>query len=205
MRTSTDGIDYKKELEFTCPKCEGHEIFEHLVNYEKVWVYENGEIENGDTEWWESDKVEYSCANPECFWAIVDEDNRIIKDQDSLIRSLLKLPKPNASSPETLLEFESPDSYSDDGDESDDEHVRFQCPECGGTQLAAVNETATYIVAYEDGSVEYLKTYGGDIEYFRCHTCRWILKDDEQQVIDDSDELVNWLTNNCDQNNREDD
>ena len=57
----------KKELEFTCPQCGGHEIFEHLVNYEKVWVYEDEEMEFGESEWWESDKVEYSCANQNAF------------------------------------------------------------------------------------------------------------------------------------------
>lgn len=190
----------KKELEFTCPQCGGHEIFEHLVNYEKVWVYEDEEMAFGDTEWWESDKVEYSCAEPECFWTIVDEDNCIIRNQESLIRWLLKLPKPNTASSETNLEFNDPECFSANGDEWDDEHIRFQCPKCGGTQLAAVNETATYLIIYDDGTVEYPKTYGGDIEYFRCHACRWIVEDHEQGRINDPEIVATCLKENCNQN-----
>ena len=190
----------KKELEFTCPQCGGHDIFEHLVNYEKVWIYDDGEMEFGDTEWWEDDKVEYSCAELECFWTIVDEDNDSIIDQESLIRWLQKMPKPkNTVFSETASQFIDPDCFSRDGDTGDDGHIRFKCPKCGGKQLAAVNHTATYLTIYDDGTVEYPKTYGGDIEYFRCNACRWIVEDDEQGRINDPEILVSWLNANCSQ------
>jgi predicted RNA-binding Zn-ribbon protein involved in translation (DUF1610 family) len=195
----------KKRLEFTCPKCGGRHIMEHLVNYESVFIYEDGEIETGGTEWWESDKVEYSCSD--CFWTIRDEDQNPIRDEASLIRWLRKEPKAESYRPNEIggrydevdLESEENENYAEPG------LLRFECPQCGGERLEAVNYTATYLNIYDDGSVEYPKAYGGEIDHFRCHACRWIVEDDEHGRIDDPEILASWLKDKCEQNNSEDD
>jgi predicted RNA-binding Zn-ribbon protein involved in translation (DUF1610 family) len=200
-RTSELEQQQKKELKFECPKCGGNGIFEHLVNYENIYVFENGEIEIGD-EWWESDKVEYSCA--ECFWTIVDEDDCIIRDEASLIRWLRKEPKASTSvSCETgddQAEMNWECDPQDDVPDLEPGQLRFVCPKCGGKQLDDVNHTATYVFIYQDGSVEYGKAYGGEYEHFRCNACRWILEDEEHGQFDDPEILVPWLKANCDQN-----
>lgn len=194
MTTKTSGKFENTELKFTCPECGGKEILEHLVNYENIWVDEDGEMEIGDMEWWESDKVEYSCLD--CFWKIVDEDGCAIRDEKSLIRWLRKEPKSESVST-CGSDYEDEASYEEEDFRSD--YLRFTCPKCGDKQLDSVNHTATVLGIYEDGSIEYFKTYGGDIEHFRCHACRWIVENEKYGQIDDPEILASWLIENCDQ------
>jgi predicted RNA-binding Zn-ribbon protein involved in translation (DUF1610 family) len=200
IRTSELEQQQKKELTFECPKCGGNTILEHLVNYENIYIFEDGEIEPGD-EWWESDKVEYSCGD--CFWTIVNEDDCIIRDEPSLIRWLKNEPK--APMPATSEMGDGHGEVKWECDPQDDVpdlepgQLRFVCPKCGGKQLDDVNHTATYLFIHQDGSVEYGKAYGGDYEHFRCHACRWIVEDEEYGCFDDPEILVSWLQANCDQ------
>lgn|GEM_PF-1011279 len=187
----------QQELTFECPKCGGKAIYEHEVNYENIYVFENGEIEIGDDRW-ESEKVKYSCG--ECSWTIVDEDNCIIRDEPSLIRWLRKEPK--------IARDERGEDHGEVKWESDQQYdipylqpgqLRFVCPNCGGEQLDAGYYTATYVFD-QDGFVEYPKTYGGDYKHFRCNACRWIVEDEEYGQFNDPEILVPWLKANCDQN-----
>jgi predicted RNA-binding Zn-ribbon protein involved in translation (DUF1610 family) len=191
----------KEELKFECPKCGGTDIFEHLVNYENLYVFEDGELEPGD-ETWESDKVEYSCAD--CFWIIVDEDDCIIRDEPSLIRWLRKEPKASMPDPSERGDDDHVEEcYWDDSGfvrELEPGELKFVCPKCGGTQVDDVNSTATYVFFFQDGSVEYGKAYGGEYQHFRCNACRWILEDEEHGQFDDPEILVSWIKANCDQN-----
>jgi len=190
----------KKKLTFECPKCGGNAIFEHLVNYENIYVFEDGEIEPGD-EWYESDEVEYSCAD--CFWTIVDEGDFIIRDEPSLIRWLRNQPKAPMPASSEMGDGDGQVKWEcdpqDDIPDLESGQLRFVCPKCGGEQLDDVNHTATYVFFFEDGSVEYGKAYGGDYEHFRCNACRWILEDEEHGQFDEPEILVSWLQANCDQ------
>jgi len=187
------------ELTFECPKCGGTGVFEHLTNYTNIFVYEDGEIAFGDTEWWESDTAEYSCN--ECFWTIVDEEDCIIRDEAALIRWLRKEPKTLVPTPSETNgccddeERESPDGALD----LEPGELRFVCPKCNGNQLDAVNFTATRVFAFDDGSVVYGKVYGGEYEHYRCHACRWKVEDEEHGCFDEPEILVSWLQANCDQ------
>ena len=45
---SNDSVTQKSELCFECPECGGNGIVEHLVNYEAIFIHEDGDYETGE-------------------------------------------------------------------------------------------------------------------------------------------------------------
>jgi len=193
MSTLTTQNNEKKQLEFTCPQCGGHNLGEYLVNYETIWVHKDGECEPGPDEYWESDKVRFFCWD--CEYTIVDKNNNPIRDHENLVRWI--------KGEDLLPENSSEDSASIDEDEDDIEldpdMLQFVCPKCGGRQLDSVTVTYTPLGFDEAGTIEFGNVrYDNDEAHFRCHSCRWILADDNGRI--DEEKLGSWLEANCDQN-----
>lgn len=192
---SNDSVTQKSELCFECPECGGNGIVEHLVNYEAIFIHEDGDYETGETEFWEEDNVEYTCLN--CFRVIVDDKGSPIREEDELVRFLKNEPegalthRSQASGPFPVNNGEET-STADEKDVYTD-ILPFICPQCGGHRLDAVNHTATILKIYEDGEMEYAKTYGGDFDHFRCHNCLKVVVDEEGEKIDDPEALAEYL------------
>jgi predicted RNA-binding Zn-ribbon protein involved in translation (DUF1610 family) len=188
-----------QQHDFTCPHCGGHEILEYLVNYENIFIYENGELEEGAEGWWEADKVEFLCGN--CHEPITDQAGNLIRVHEDLLRYLSG--EPIESFFHDLNEDRAV-SWSPMVDcqieKLEPGMLRFVCPQCGGRVLDAVNATITNLYFDKRGLMEF-----GNVRHvpgegrFRCHACRWILRDAESGQEMDFDSVVAWLKSNCEQ------
>jgi predicted RNA-binding Zn-ribbon protein involved in translation (DUF1610 family) len=182
-----------KTLEFTCPGCGGHTVAERLVNYENIWMYEDGDWEVGD-EYWESDKVEFSCWD--CNRSVVDDHGRPIRCHETLVRWIKG--QDTDTSTEANADEDRESVLDEDSDHTDLEAgmLLFVCPKCGGKRLDAVTFTMTPLFFDEHERMQFGKAYHDeDKAHFRCRGCKWIIED-EQGRVGDYEVLGSWLEKN---------
>jgi predicted RNA-binding Zn-ribbon protein involved in translation (DUF1610 family) len=196
MMTISKNETESTQLRFVCPRCGGNGILENMNSCETINVHEDYYYGGDALEWWEFDKVTYSCSD--CSWTIVDENDCLIKDENSLIAWLNRQSRLGAVS---LRDSVEPNEENCEAYQIEVGEVRFVCPKCGGNQLDNVIHTTTPLLFQDDGSIERGELYYDDDTYhFRCHFCHWIIEDDEHGRIDDITVLEPWIKANCGQN-----
>lgn len=151
MREDQNQKTEKQNLMFQCPVCGSNELWEYLVNYQNIGVFEDGTWEEGDS-WWESDKVEFFCLN--CDYLVADDHGNPIRNHHSLERwlkgeSVESIDFARDENGNALWEPETDTANVD----LEPGMLRFCCPACGGEQLDAVTKTATYLYFDEEGNM----------------------------------------------------
>ena len=81
--------------------------------------------------------------------------------------------------------------------------LKFKCPKCNREDLEIVEKdvimTSLVVEIDDEDNFEYdlIDTGGGYVERFQCLDCGYILKDQSGQVITTEEEVVEWIRNNC--------
>src|SRR5208283_4416002 len=90
--------------------------------------------------------------------------------------------------------------------------LRFECPQCGGAKLDLVYDCLTAFqevkevhedaTVYVNGPIQIVEDHG---HWYRCHDCETSLVDwdKEDAIWRDDSLLVDWLLENCPQDERE--
>jgi len=83
----------------------------------------------------------------------------------------------------------------------------FSCPQCGSGYISRIQETGT------NKLMRYIKDYQGEIigfeidtdaipqehyrQYYKCASCKYILKDENGKIIDDHPKFKRWIKKYC--------
>ena len=79
--------------------------------------------------------------------------------------------------------------------------LKFVCPGCQGTRLECC-EDGPYVSEVtnidEDGDFDYGKIEAsGMVDRFQCLNCGYVLKNPDGSSIDDNQEVIEWVKENC--------
>jgi len=77
--------------------------------------------------------------------------------------------------------------------------LNFECPECKATKIEEVCKHAIIsftIEVYDDAGSTYTglpSIHEHHTDHFQCNNCGWIIRNDDNQRIDELDDLAEWL------------
>jgi len=86
--------------------------------------------------------------------------------------------------------------------------LKFKCPKCGKKVLEeimveVVQSSSISEIQDDDGTVyidyENSSTDGGEVSHYQCVECGYIIKDEDDNNINNHDDLAIWLKDNCKQ------
>jgi len=83
--------------------------------------------------------------------------------------------------------------------------LKFKCPSCKKEDLEIIETDVimTSLVVEIDEEIcftyDLIDTGGGRVDRFQCSECGFTLKDADEQVITDEEDVVEWLKKNCEQ------
>ena len=81
--------------------------------------------------------------------------------------------------------------------------LKFKCPSCKKEDLEIIETDVimtSLIVEIDEGNCfEYdlIDTGGGNVDRFQCSECGFVLKDENEKVITNEEDVVEWLRKNC--------
>ena len=87
--------------------------------------------------------------------------------------------------------------------------LKFKCRTCGGTELEEIMinviQTSVIDTIKEDGNIDYdfdrICADEGEICHYQCSNCGSFIKENTGNIINDPEELVKWIKENCPQDN----
>ncbi len=98
------------------------------------------------------------------------------------------------------FEMMKPKPISQDG-------LKFICPDCGSNKLECCEDGpyASEVLSIDDeGDFEYGPIdASGMVERYQCLKCGFVLSSEDGSSIDDNQEVVEWVKENCEQDNNE--
>lgn len=81
--------------------------------------------------------------------------------------------------------------------------LKFKCPSCSCEELEVVQsnvvQTSQVVDIDEGGCFEFdlIDTDGGNVDYFQCVKCGYVLKNESEETITTELEVVEWVKKNC--------
>lgn len=82
--------------------------------------------------------------------------------------------------------------------------LKFTCPECKGTRLECCEDgpySSEVLDIDEDGDFDYGQIdASGMVDRYQCLSCGYVLSREDGSSIDDNEEVVEWIRDNCKQN-----